>query len=98
MHEVLVNRIGGLSLLIKSEVRLTDCPDITIDVHRGRKTTQQQQNSYMDKKCYSMLQMPPKAPHTWNLTTGNNLDTRKGNLSHTLDMLFLYKFASVVFK
>ena len=82
---------------MKSVVRLTDRPDITIDVLRGRKTTQQQQNSYMDKKCYSMLQMPPKAPHTWKLTTGNNLDTRKSNLSHALDMHF-YKFASVVFK
>ena len=24
-------------------VRLTDCPDMTLDVYRGRKTTQQQQ-------------------------------------------------------
>ena len=43
MHEVLVNRLGGLSLLRKSVVRLTDCPDMTIDVYRGRKTTTQQQ-------------------------------------------------------
>ena len=43
MHEVLVNRLGGLSLLRKSVVRLTDCPDMTLDVYRGRKTTMQQQ-------------------------------------------------------
>ena len=39
MHEVLVNRLGGLSLPRKSVVRLTDCPDMTLDVYRGRKTT-----------------------------------------------------------
>ena len=39
MHEVLVNRLGGLSLPRKSVVRLTDRPDMTLDVYRGRKTT-----------------------------------------------------------
>ena len=38
VHEVLVNRLGGLSLPRKSVVRLTDRPDMTIDVYRGRKT------------------------------------------------------------
>ena len=49
MHKVLVNRLGGLSLPRKSVVRLTDRPDMTIDVHRGRKTTmqQQQQKSFL---------------------------------------------------
>ena len=42
MHEVLVNLLGGLSLPRKSVVRLTDHPDMTIDVYRGRKTTEQQ--------------------------------------------------------
>ena len=42
MHEVLVNHLGGLSLPRKSEVRLTDHPDMTLDVYRGRKTTMQQ--------------------------------------------------------
>ena len=41
VHEVLVNRLGGLSLLKKSVVRLTDRPDMTLDVYRGRKTTMQ---------------------------------------------------------
>ena len=44
MHEVLVNRLGGLSLPRKSVVRLIDCPDMTLDVYRGRKTTIQQQH------------------------------------------------------
>ena len=43
MHEVLVNRLGGLSLPKKSVVRLTDRPDTTLDVYCGRKTTMQQQ-------------------------------------------------------
>ena len=43
MHEVLVNRLGGLSLPRKSVVRLIDRPDMTLDVYRGRKTTIQQQ-------------------------------------------------------
>ena len=38
-HEVLVNRLGGLSLPRKSVVRLTDRPDMTLDVYRGCKTT-----------------------------------------------------------
>ena len=42
MHEVLVNRLGGLSLPRKSVVRLTDRPYMTLDVYRGRKTTIQQ--------------------------------------------------------
>ena len=39
MHEVLVNRLGGLSLPRKSVVRLTDHPDMTLVVHHGRKAT-----------------------------------------------------------
>ena len=48
MHEVLVNRLGGLSLPRKSLVRLTDRPDMTLDVYRGRKTTMQQQQPFID--------------------------------------------------
>ena len=39
VHEVLVNRLRDLSLPSKSVVRLTDRPDMTLDVYRGRKTT-----------------------------------------------------------
>ena len=54
MHEVLVNRLGGLSLPRKSVVRLTDRPDMTLDVYRGRKTTiQQQQQLRKSKTCFS---------------------------------------------
>ena len=47
MNEVLVNRLGGLSLPRKSVVRLTDRPDMTLDVYGGRKTTIQQ----FDEQC-----------------------------------------------
>ena len=72
MHEVLVNRLGGLSLPRKSVVRLTDHPDMTLDVYRGRKTTTQQDNNCVNmvlnffslkllmvlnlSVCYSILQ------------------------------------------
>ena len=48
MHKVLVNRLEGLSLPRKSVVRLTDRPDMTLDVYRGRKTTIQQQQQKQD--------------------------------------------------
>ena len=41
VHEVLVNRLGGLSLPRKTVVRLTDRPDMALDVYRGRRTTTQ---------------------------------------------------------
>ena len=48
MREVLVNRLGGLSLPRKSVVRLTDRPDMTLDVYRGRK---QQYNTVCENTC-----------------------------------------------
>ena len=56
MHEVLVNRLGGLSLPRKSVVRLTDRPDMTLDVYRGRKTTIQQQQHSMKTFSSSSIQ------------------------------------------
>ena len=52
MHEVLANHLGGLSLPRKSLARLTDRPDMTLDVYRGRKTTIQQQ-LFSEKCCYT---------------------------------------------
>ena len=40
-----VNRLEGLSLPRKSVVRLTDSPDMTLDVYCGRKTAMQQCNN-----------------------------------------------------
>ena len=57
MHEVLVNRLGGLSLPRKSVVRLTDHPDMTLDVYRGRKTTVQQQQQQQFKNNITELSL-----------------------------------------
>ena len=45
-------RLGGLSLPRKSVIRLTDRPDMTLDVYRGRKTTMQQQQQSLDKSFF----------------------------------------------
>ena len=60
MHEVLVNRLGGLSLPRKSVVRLTDRPDMTLDVYRGRKTTIQPTNqpTNQPKRMFTYLKEP----------------------------------------
>ena len=54
VHEVLVNRLGGLSLPRKSVVRLTDRPDMTLDVYCGRKTTMQQQQQNLSPQIFEM--------------------------------------------
>ena len=51
VHEILVNRLGGLSLPRKNVVRLTDRPHMTLDVYRGRKTTIQQQQQLTLGTC-----------------------------------------------
>ena len=58
MHEVLVNRLEGLSLPRKSVVRLTDRPDMTLDVYRGRKTTMQQQSTSQFRILNSEFRIP----------------------------------------
>ena len=55
VHEILVNRLGGLSLPKKSAVRLTDRPDMTLDVYRARKTTKQRQQCFTRTKAVASL-------------------------------------------
>ena len=55
MHKVLVNRLGGLSLSRKSVVRLTDRPDMTLDVYRDVK--QQYNNNINRAGIWTMKQM-----------------------------------------
>ena len=57
VHEVLVNRLGGLSLPRKSVVRLTDRPDMTLDVKMDVK---QQCNSNNNRPsiCPSACMLP----------------------------------------
>ena len=51
-----ITSLGGLSLPRKSVVRLTDRPDMALDVCRGRKTTTQQQQQ---QQSTSHLEMFP---------------------------------------
>ena len=57
VHEVLVNRLGGLGLPRKSVVRLTDRPYMTLDVYRGRKTITQQQQRIILKGGFTLRHM-----------------------------------------
>ena len=59
VHEVLVNRLGGLSLPRKSVVRLTDRPDMTLDFTVDVK--QQYNTIHMHLLLYVYFEMP--IPH-----------------------------------
>ena len=78
MHEVLVNRLGGLSLPRKSVVRLTDRPDMTLDVYRGRKTTIQQlellfaSNTHKRETCECLRLKIPYLPNLFEHLKGAN--------------------------
>ena len=81
MHEILVNRLGGLSLPRKSVVRLTDRPDMTLDVYRGRKTRIQ----------------PKKKTHILNLPTPmfqRVLESVKISVLTLLNLVFFFFFFS----
>ena len=77
MHEVLVDRLGGLSLPRKSVVRLTDRPDMTLDVYRGRKTTIQYNTTrctWICPKCDSSNFLDSFFDDQLNLMTENRFD------------------------
>ena len=63
VHEVLVNRLGGQSLPRKSVVRLTDHPDMTLDVYCGRETTMQQQQQTRFCEPYHSNHVIPHRDH-----------------------------------
>ena len=73
MHEVLVNRLGGLSLPRKSVVRLTDHHrDMTLDVYHGRKTIiQQQQQQSRNPKLIKINLLRILHVYVWD--ANNNL-------------------------
>ena len=93
MHEVLVNRLGGLSLPRKSVVRLTDRPDMTLDVYRGRKTTIQQFNSFSPDFLSKISPQPFKIETSnlvyWFTTTGNNMGLKMDILLFVVPCIFL---------
>ena len=80
MQEVLVNRLGGLSLPTKSVVRLTDRPYMTLDVYRGRKTTIQPTNQstvFQEHACAIMQDVSNGTLFTTeNISASNQNQTR----------------------
>ena len=75
VHEVLVNRLGGLSLPRKIVVRLTDRPDMTLDDYRGRKTTMQQhQQLLLHCNVYTRIDQPLQR---WTILSGNTITRKK---------------------
>ena len=61
------NRLGGLSLPRKSVVRLTDRPDMTLDVNHGRKTTIQQQQQHKKLPPCKDGEITPKCIFSYEL-------------------------------
>ena len=93
MHEVLVNRLGGLSLPRKSVVRLTDRPDMTLDVYRGRKTTIQPTNQSIDNFAFFNVAAYLTCSYEWdhqvNFNTFNIAYLSKFVVNVTLIRMFL---------
>ena len=78
MHEVLVNRLGGLNLPRKS---------VTLDVYRGRKTTTQQQQQpififiYIPKITINNNTPHLKSPENQNIAPPDHPHSRSRQLS-----------------
>ena len=89
MLEVLLNRLGGLSLPSKSVVRLTDCPDMTLDVYRGRKTTMQQQcnKSKLELLDFEMLILPHALHYVDSCILSSPEPKAQGELSPSANVL-----------
>ena len=92
MHEVLVNRLRGLRLPSKSVVRLTDLPDITLDVlnvdvkqhnGRGRKLQHNDNKSeyYKLVESISRHKMLKQLPYFFSYKTGRSLPKRSQTTS-----------------
>ena len=82
MHEVLVNSLGGLSLPRKSVVRLTDRPDMTLDVYLGRKITNQHQLAYKSK--YLLKPYPSLAEFILGRRQDNYIDIKIEKMSYNM--------------
>ena len=88
VHEVLVNRLGGLSLPRKSVVRLTDRPDMTSDVYRGRKTTMQCNKTRPCIRRTLWTEDSEANRNILNLQSLQNVEKKKSVLSTTLVCCF----------
>ena len=97
VHEVLINRLGGLSLPRKSVVRLTDRPNMTLDAYCGRKTTTTTTKSsycFIAEDFFFILKKANKANTDWTVTltfdlaTGFFFDTSSCLDDHLCQMIF----------
>ena len=81
-----VNRLEGLSLPRKSVVRLTNRPDMTLDVYRGRKTTMQHgtMSCYMGNYQYMSEDLRET---DWNKIKNNDIDIYSNNLTEHITNL-----------
>ena len=91
MHEVLVNRLGGLSLPRKSVVRLTDRPDMTFDVYNNSTTiltaTHYPFRSWMKLELDAIVNI---------LSNSNNLELNS-NQTHSLESNYNMSTSPVFF-
>ena len=99
MHELLVNRLGGISPPRKSVVGLTYRPDMTLDVYRGRKTTIQQQQQLklsgfylMVCRCVGDLEVIIRFLSLFPLYELSHFRHQKTVLIHTLCVQLLLQF------
>ena len=97
MHDVLVNRLGGLSLPRKSVVRLTDRPDMTLDVYRGRKTTIQSINFFNMKFVKWMLSLdgtalPAKPGWCYKTLEAVKMNCQKHPSVHSFKCILMYTY------
>ena len=103
VHEVLVNRLGGLSLPGKSVVRLTDCPDMTIAIYHGYKTT----TTTIEQVCMCLCEQSDCIPnmHTiiapeipsmtlkiCKILEGANVITSRYHKVSDIDPVIVYKY------
>ena len=79
MHEVLINHLGGISLPRKSVVRLTDRPDMTLDVYGGRKKNKSTTISYR-QRC-AVISTSCARCVNFTLLSKNSLAMRSGLLA-----------------
>ena len=68
----------------KSVVRLTDRPDMTLDVYRGRKTTIQQQQQQNDAPALEAYPAPSHHPTTPSEVVGKGGGGESINLKRDL--------------
>ena len=95
VHEVLVNRLGGLSLPRKPVIRFTDCSAMTIDVYRGHETTMQQQQGITSKTYQSspvrfvtVMVLQSQAQHITSSASCNFSWCNSNELQNYLSLVF----------